>query len=220
MRTRAKLALAVVLVLVAAVPAFAATAPTGKTAAQIRAYYDSGLWRKAVKKQVNRAKGYIIKRTEGRHKAKRAALVLDIDDTSLNNYPCLNANGGIPYSAGPYATCVVKFNAPATNSVHSLFIFAKQHGVKVFFITARPEGIRDGTLQNLRAAGYKGKYELFLQPGDYTQDSKIPYKSGVRKQIEQRGFHIIANVGDQQSDLKGGYSERTFKLPNQIYLTS
>jgi predicted secreted acid phosphatase len=220
MRTRAKLALAVVLLLVVAVPAFAATAPTGKTADQINTYYSSGLWRKAVKKQVNRAKGYIIKRTEGRHKAKKPALVLDIDETSLNNYPCLKANGGIPYSAGPYASCVVKYDAPRVNPVHSLFIFAKQHGVKVFFITARPEQIKDGTLKNLRSAGYKGKYELFLQPADYTQDSKVPYKSGARKQIQDRGFHIIANVGDQQSDLKGGYSERTFKLPNPIYLTS
>jgi len=48
MRTRAKLALAVVLVLVLAVPAFAATTPTDKTAEQIRAYYGSGLWHRAV----------------------------------------------------------------------------------------------------------------------------------------------------------------------------
>jgi predicted secreted acid phosphatase len=220
MRTRAKLALAVVLLLVAVVPAFASTAPTGKTADQINTYYSSGLWKKAVKKQVNRAKGYIIKRTEGRHKAHKPALVLDIDETSLNNYPCFKANGGIPYDAVVNVQCVTAYNAPAINPVHSLFIFAKQHGVKVFFITARPEQIKDGTLKNLRSAGYKGKYELFLQPANYTQDSKIPYKSGARKQIEQRGFHIIANVGDQQSDLKGGYSERTFKLPNPIYLTS
>ena len=44
MRTRAKLALAFVLLLVAAVPAFAATTPTGKSADEIRAYYDSGDW--------------------------------------------------------------------------------------------------------------------------------------------------------------------------------
>ena len=46
--------------------------------------------------------------------------------------------------------------------------------------------IKDGTLTNLRSAGYKGKYGLSLQPANYAQDSKIPYKSGARKQIEQR----------------------------------
>jgi predicted secreted acid phosphatase len=206
--------------LVLAVPAFAATAPTGKTAEQIRAYYDGGFWNKAVKKKVDKAKAYIVRRTHGRHKARKPALVLDIDETSLNNYPCLNANGGIPYSAVPYAVCVTKYDAPAIRPARSLFRLAKALGVKVFFITGRPEAIRDGTLANLKAAGFKGNYELILQPADYTEDSKVPYKSGARKQIQKRGFRIIANVGDQQSDLAGGYSERTYKLPNPIYLTS
>jgi predicted secreted acid phosphatase len=206
--------------LVVAVPALAATEPTGKTAAQIRSYYSSGDWNKAVTKQVTKAKAYLLKRTTGKHKAKKPALVLDIDETSLNNYPCLNANAGIPYDGTANITCVLKYDAPAIKPVLGLFKFAHKHKVKVFFITARPEGIRDGTLKNLRASGYTGKYELFLQPGDYAQDSKVPYKSGARKQIQKRGFHILGNVGDQQSDLKGGYSERTYKLPNPIYVTS
>ena len=146
--------------------------------------------------------------------------MLDIDETSLNNYPCLNANGGIPYAAVPNAVCVTKYDAPPVLPIRSLFRRAKDLGVKVFFITARPEAIRAGTLDNLKAAGFTGKYELILQPADYTEESKVPYKSGARKQIQKRGFRIIANVGDQQSDLAGGYSERTFKLPNPIYLTS
>jgi predicted secreted acid phosphatase len=221
MRTRAKLALALalVLLLVAAVPTFGATTPTGKTAEQIRAYYSSGLWQRAVKKQANKAKAYLIKRTHGRHAAKKPALVLDIDETSLNNYPCLNQSGGIPYSPVPYAVCVVAYNAPAVNPVRSLFRLAKEQGVKVFFITGRPEAIRAGTLTNLTASGYRGNYELILQPPGYTDPSMVPYKSGARKQIQQRGFTILANVGDQQSDLNGGYSERTYKLPNPIYLT-
>ncbi|MGB6550988.1 MAG: HAD family acid phosphatase [Xanthobacteraceae bacterium] len=28
---------------------------------------------------------------------------------------------------------------------------------------------------------------------------------------------MIANVGDQESDLSGGYAEKTFKLPNPFY---
>jgi predicted secreted acid phosphatase len=219
MRTRAKLALAFVLLLVAAVPAFAATTPTGKSADEIRAYYDSGDWNRAVKKQATKAKAYLIKRTHGKHAARKPALVLDIDETSLDNYPCLNQSGGIPYSAVPYAVCVVAYDAPAIKPVRSLFTLAKDLKVKVFFITGRPEAIRAGTLQNLKAAGYKGRYELILQPAGYNDPSTVPYKSGARKQIEKRGFTILANVGDQQSDLSGGYSERTYKLPNPIYFT-
>ena len=35
-----------------------------------------------------------------------------------------------------------------------------------------------------------------------------------RAQIEQQGYTIIANLGDQPSDLAGGYAERTYQLPN------
>jgi hypothetical protein len=44
------------------------------------------------------------------------------------------------------------------------------------------------------------------------------YKSGARAAIETK-FHvkIIANIGDQQSDLFNGHAERPFKLPNPFY---
>ncbi|HET7026605.1 MAG TPA: HAD family acid phosphatase [Candidatus Limnocylindrales bacterium] len=45
----------------------------------------------------------------------------------------------------------------------------------------------------------------------------IPYKSGVRAHIEDLGFDIVANFGDQFSDLEGGFADRTFKLPNPNY---
>jgi predicted secreted acid phosphatase len=216
-----KIGLLVILaLLVLAIPAYAATVPTGKSATEINAFYDSGAWNRAVKKQATKAKAYLVKRTHGKHKAKKPALVLDIDETSVDNYPCLADGGGIPYDAVVYAGCVVKYDAPAIKPILSLFKRAKELKVKVFFITGRPEAIRAGTIDNLKAAGFKGKYGLILQPPDYTGESRVPYKSGARKQIQKRGFTIIANVGDQQSDLKGGYSERTYKLPNPIYLTS
>jgi hypothetical protein len=45
----------------------------------------------------------------------------------------------------------------------------------------------------------------------------IQYKSGVRAHIEDLGYEIVANFGDQFSDLKGGFADRTFKLPNPNY---
>jgi hypothetical protein len=43
------------------------------------------------------------------------------------------------------------------------------------------------------------------------------YKSGVRAHIESLGWRIVANFGDQFSDLKGGFADKTFKLPNPNY---
>jgi len=219
MRTGALLTvLALLLVLV---PTAAATDPTSKTPAQIRQFYSSGAWNKAVTKQANKAKAWLAKRTSQKKAPKKPALVLDIDETSLNNYPCFVQNDGLPYNSGVNAACVTQYDAPAIKPVLSLYKRAKKLGVKVFFVTGRPEepSLRAGTLENLRSAGYTGKIDLTMTPSGYAEESLVPYKSGARRAIERRGFKILANVGDQRSDLKGGYSERTYKLPNPIYFT-
>ena len=45
----------------------------------------------------------------------------------------------------------------------------------------------------------------------------IQYKSGTRAYLESLGFDIVANFGDQFSDLKGGFADKTFKMPNPNY---
>jgi predicted secreted acid phosphatase len=205
--------------LLAIVPIASATDPTGQSVAEISEYRESGDWSRAIVKQVRKAKAYLRQRTQSERAPKKPALVLDIDETALDNYPCFEARGGIPYDDLVNAQCVTAFDAPAIKPVLSLFKRARDLKVAVFFITGRPVQIREGSLDNLRSAGYTGKYELILQPEGYDKPSRVPFKSGARKQIQKRGFKILANVGDQQSDLKGGFSERTYKLPNPIYVT-
>jgi predicted secreted acid phosphatase len=45
----------------------------------------------------------------------------------------------------------------------------------------------------------------------------IPYKSGTRAYIESQGYNIVADIGDQFSDLLGGFADKTFKMPNPNY---
>lgn len=45
----------------------------------------------------------------------------------------------------------------------------------------------------------------------------IQYKSGTRAYIESLGYDIVADFGDQFSDLLGGYADNTFKMPNPNY---
>jgi HAD superfamily, subfamily IIIB (Acid phosphatase) len=47
--------------------------------------------------------------------------------------------------------------------------------------------------------------------------SAADFKAPVRAAIERAGYTIIANMGDQPSDLAGGHAERTFLLPNPFY---
>lgn len=56
-------------------------------------------------------------------------------------------------------------------------------------------------------------------PGTWTCTT-VQYKSGTRKHIEDLGYDIIANFGDQYSDLDGGYADKTYKIPNPTYFVS
>ena len=98
----------------------------------------------------------------------------------------------------------------------ALFNAAKAKGVSVFFITGRREDQRWVTAANLRGAGYRGWTGLMMRPaGDKRTVSE--YKSGERAKIEAKGYTIIANMGDQPSDLAGGHAERGFLLPDPFY---
>ena len=45
----------------------------------------------------------------------------------------------------------------------------------------------------------------------------IQYKSGTRAYIESQGYDIVADFGDQFSDLLGGFADKTIKMPNPNY---
>jgi len=70
-----------------------------------------------------------------------------------------------------------------------------------------------------------GQYPAYLdQPqfcGPYIDQGvscpTIQYKSGTRAYIESQGYDIVADLGDQFSDLLGGYTDKTFKMPNPNY---
>jgi acid phosphatase len=93
---------------------------------------------------------------------------------------------------------------------------ARELGVAVFFITGRPSELRAATERNLREQGYAWD-GVVLQPTGAHADRAASFKAPERQRIAERGYTIILNMGDQESDLEGGYAERTFKLPNPVY---
>ncbi|HML14127.1 MAG TPA: HAD family acid phosphatase [Xanthobacteraceae bacterium] len=158
----------------------------------------------------------------------RPALVLDIDETSLSNWPEIAQNDfgfiadGPCDLAGTWAcgdrAWELSTRAEAIGPTLDLFNLAKRRNVAIFFISGRgddPEK-RAATEANLRNVGYVGWSGLILRPL-VSSGPVAPYKSTARAAIEADGYTIIANVGDQQSDLDGGYAERTFRVPNPFY---
>jgi len=125
---------------------------------------------------------------------ERTAIVLDIDNTSLETY----------YSGG--------ITTPAVKPVLSLAELARSKGAAVFFVSDRTEFLRWPTEGNLKAVGYPID-GLHLRPL-FNFDPVQTNKTKARIAIEQAGYTIVANIGNNLTDFDGGHAERTFKLPD------
>jgi len=186
---------------------------------EVQVYHDSGTYQKELTNVLTYAEIFIIKRANtNAHSAhpKKLAIVLDIDETSISNYDKLVARefGG---SHAQIHREILEANSPAIKPMQTFYETALKHGVAVFFVTGRKDSERRATEKNLKRAGYHDWSGLYLKPNNYKQASVIPFKSKTREAISRKGYTVIASIGDQYSDLKGGSAEKTFKLPNPYY---
>jgi hypothetical protein len=159
--------------------------------------------------------------------AGKPALVLDIDDTSLLTYG-YEISQGFGFTPASNLAYLQTHTLPAVFGMTSLANWAAQHKITVFWITGRHESQRALTAANLSAVGYISPVDtahVFLRPDASPPAyltcalscTTIQYKSLTRGHIVAAGYDVLADVGDQFSDLKGGSADRTVKMPNPMY---
>jgi HAD superfamily, subfamily IIIB (Acid phosphatase) len=186
------------------------TVGAGELVSALIAYHDSGEYESDLTSVDQAAESYLDSHLSSGH--AKPALVLDIDETSLSNYTGLLASGFT--AAGTVATAA-SGTCTAIAPTLALYRNAIAHGVSVFFVTGRPEVIKSVTETNLENVGYdEGWSGLYFKP---TEADTEQFKSSTREAIKKSGYKIIANVGDQQSDLDGGFAQQDFKLPDPFY---
>ena len=178
------------------------------------------------------------------HVSPSKAIVFDVDDTTLAtwNYEVFS---NWAYNPTTNAQFVNGQLFPAVPGMVDLASAAARAGYSIFWITGRPATQEAATLGNLTHdgvgidAGYPspttlndGEDGLFTKPAvaDYPDYLKAAcagdpngscttshYKTATRAHIESLGYDIVANFGDQFSDLVGGYADHTYKMPNPNY---
>jgi predicted secreted acid phosphatase len=190
--------------------------------------------------------GWTLDRAAHRHhRTGQPAIVLDVDDTTLAtwNYEIFS---NWAYNPTTNATYVTGELFPPVPGMVDMVTKAASEGYAIIYLTGRPASQEAATLGNLTSsdtigldAGYPAPTTLsdqedglFTKPAvaDYPDYLKaacagdpngscttVHYKSATRAHIESLGYDIVANFGDQYSDLQGGYADRAFKLPNPNY---
>jgi predicted secreted acid phosphatase len=202
MRRTATLAVTAAALVAIAAPAEATTGTRGgtvttatATATATAADVDYGTWQKDCQAVMDQALPYLKQRIAQHKPGEKQAIVFDIDNTTLET--------DFGFS----------FPQPANKPVLEVAEYAQEHGVALFFVTARPGIIHAPTEYNLEKVGYevsglyvRGFLDLFKNVADY--------KTAQRVDIESKGYTIIANIGNNTTDLSGGHAEKTYKLPD------
>ncbi|MFF7290424.1 HAD family acid phosphatase [Streptomyces griseorubiginosus] len=184
-----------------AVPAEAATtSATTSTTSQsastaAAAKVDYATWQADCQAVMDQALPYLKTRIAATKPGEKQAIVLDIDNTALES------DFGFSYPS------------PANKPVLNVAKYAQEHGVSLFFVTARPDIIGSATEYNLRQVGYQVSGLYVRNFIDLFKDVAT-YKTDKRVDIENKGYTIIANIGNSATDLSGGHAEKTFKLPD------
>jgi predicted secreted acid phosphatase len=176
---------------------------------------------------VSSAENYLVSAQHAHHGPTKPALVFDIDDTLVNTYDyTLSAQFG--YDSASNEVYIDNAAFPAVFGMPQLVSFAAQHGYSIYYITGRPQSQTAATIKDLTSVGYPtpAAGHLFLKPTTppaYLHCAQAPtcttveYKSGTRKYITSQGNTIVADFGDQYSDLLGGDAGHQVKIPNPMY---
>lgn len=213
------------LALVLAAGPITAVEPTNLSTAkqQVQHYVAAGEYGKDVARVAADANQYLSRRIpkgiprSAKHSDK-LAVVFDIDETTLSNVRHIQAND-YGYLPKVWDAWVAEGQATAIFPVQAVYNTAVNAKVDVFFITGRTPDGAAATERNLRQVGYETWARIIYKPADFPESSRA-FKIDARRKLAAEGYLIILNIGDQNSDLAGGYAERVFKLPNPFYIVN
>jgi len=174
-----------------------------------------------------RLPGYLA---QSRHSGRTPAIVVDTDDTMLFTYDMEVGDMHFVFDPAEQDVWVQHKRFPATPGMVDVVTTAQRLGFAVIGITGRSADQKAASIQNVTDVGYSGftaanyytKWPAGAQPSYLacatSSCTTVEYKAGTRRHLEKDlGYDVVLNVGDQWSDLQGGYADHIQKLPNPTY---
>ncbi len=151
------------------------------------------------------AKERLILNKKALKSTKKPAVVLDIDETILNNSPS-QAKAivtGKSFSKETWKVWTDLAIAEALPGAVDFTNFAKNQGVEVFYISNRDTSELQSTVKNLQEKGFPNAKAEYILLRTSTSD-----KTPRREQVSQN-YEIILFVGDNLTDFSEMYAKRS-----------
>jgi len=160
----------------------------------------------------NFAKSIIENKLSNSSNLKPKAVVVDIDETVLDNSPfeahCITNH--VSYSPKEWAAWVNKASAKALPGALDFLNFAKSKGVETIYISNRNIVHLDKTIENLKQLGFPfcNKDHVFLRDSVSTKK--------YRRQVVNEKYDVLLYIGDNLSDFSDMFDYRDSLLAKNI----
>ncbi len=176
-------------------------------------YYESGLYDYECSKIIDNA----IINIEKTNINKNSVVIFDIDETALSNYDYIKSIG-FGYIKDLWNDWIYKSRAKAIKETKRFYDYLVSKNIRVIFLSGRDEEVKEATIKNLIEQGYTKFDTVITRTKEEQHIPAAKFKASKREELVKKGYEIIANIGDQWSDLVGGNSGYKIKLPNYLYL--
>lgn len=178
----------------------------------VQKYYDSGRYDSECKSTIDEA----IEKINKMNIDNKSAVVFDIDETALSNYD-LTKSIGFGYIQKMWHNSILKAELPAVKETKRFYDYLVSKNIHIIFLTGRYEEARKATKKNLIYRGYAKFDTLIVRAPSEKNIPAAEFKEAKRKILAQKGYSIIACIGDQLSDMTGANTGLKIKLPNYLY---
>ena len=168
----------------------------------------------------------ILKVLRKESKKQNLAVVVDLDETVLNNslYQVERWQAGLSFTQDSWSEWVNRKEAGLVPGVKEFLSAVRKKGVRVVFLSNRMNHNLEPTRENLRLLGVLDPDDLFLLRLDKNDLKEVRRKEvtdGTGRMKKIGPLNVIGYVGDQMGDFPSGqkkeFGKTNFLLPNPMY---
>ena len=137
---------------------------------------------------------------EGGFQQKKPAVILDVDETVLDNSP-FNARSivdGTAFNLENWNAWCHEEKARAVAGALGFITKAKNNGVEIFYVTNRRDGMRVATINNLKSLGFPVTQDHLLTRND--KAGRAGDKVSRRAMVAAK-HRIVLLIGDNMADV-------------------
>lgn len=153
--------------------------------------------------------------SEGKFEHKPTAVILDLDETVLDNsyYNARNILNGTGYSLENWNQWCNEKKATSIPGALDFVKGAEGLGVKIFYLTNREDTVKEATIKNLNELGFKADENNVLTKNDDAGrgDNKLSRRASVAAR-----YRIVLLIGDSMSDLCEGMDVPNTNRRNEV----